>query len=112
MSGLVTCVTEVGNLVLTLELDGVLRCSASLQVPSDLAKLLPQVLRLFLSSACHWGKQQNLTAQGKFELEDGDEPLNRWTFGETDELFRYRLIGQHRTQSGRPFEACNTFIFN
>ena len=38
--------------------------------------------------------------KGRHELGEGDEPLNSWAFGEQGELFRYRLVGQHRVQSG------------
>ncbi|KAG1659301.1 hypothetical protein FOA52_003657 [Chlamydomonas sp. UWO 241] len=38
--------------------------------------------------------------QARHEMGDGDDPLNAWVFGQQDEIFRYRLMGQHTTQSG------------
>lgn len=29
-----------------------------------------------------------------------DEPMNSFVFGEKDELFKYRMVGEHATQSG------------
>jgi len=49
------------------------------QVPDDLARLIPQ---------------------GRYELGEGDDPLNSWVFGQPAELFQHKLIGQHKTQSG------------
>jgi hypothetical protein len=34
------------------------------------------------------------------ELGDADDPMNAWYFGARDELFNYRLMGQHPTMSG------------
>ena len=39
--------------------------------------------------------------QGVHELGDMDDPLNAWMFGQRDELFKYRLLGSHKTQSGQ-----------
>lgn len=41
-----------------------------------------------------------LLNQGVMELGDADDPLNAWYFGAKDELFAYRLMGQHATMSG------------
>jgi hypothetical protein len=42
------------------------------------------------------------------ELGDADDPMNAWYFGMRDELFAYRLIGQHPTMSGTHLRmACN-----
>ncbi len=43
--------------------------------------------------------------QGLHELGDMDDPINAWIFGQRDELFKYRLIGSHKTQSGQKYEA-------
>lgn len=39
-------------------------------------------------------------SKGQNELGDMDDPMNNWYFGKKDEIFRYRLIGTHLTQSG------------
>uniref|UniRef100_A0A383WIB6 Uncharacterized protein n=1 Tax=Tetradesmus obliquus TaxID=3088 RepID=A0A383WIB6_TETOB len=39
-------------------------------------------------------------SKGVMELGDADDPLNAWYFGAKDELFAYRLMGQHATMSG------------
>ena len=46
------------------------------------------------------------TLQGVFELGDGDTPSASIYFGRRAEIFEYRLIGQHRTQSGK---CCSVF---
>lgn len=38
--------------------------------------------------------------RAKHELGDFDEPLNSWVVGESDEIFRYRLVGEHLVKSG------------
>lgn len=53
--------------------------------------------------------------QAHFELGDTDEPLNSWAFGQRrEEVFLYRLVGQHRTQSGFtsiiPLDLLNSVI--
>jgi hypothetical protein len=47
------------------------------------------------------------------ELGDADDPMNAWYFGMRDELFAYRLIGQHPTMSGRHLsgvQQCKSFL--
>jgi hypothetical protein len=38
--------------------------------------------------------------RAKHELGDFDEPLNSWLVGATDEIFRYRMVGEHQVKSG------------
>ncbi|GAX74467.1 hypothetical protein CEUSTIGMA_g1916.t1 [Chlamydomonas eustigma] len=41
-----------------------------------------------------------LIPQGRYELGEGEDPMNSWVYGRPAELFQYKLIGQHMTQSG------------
>ena len=38
--------------------------------------------------------------RAKHELGDFDEPLNSWLVGASDEIFRYRMVGEHQVKSG------------
>ncbi|MEW5301655.1 MAG: hypothetical protein WDW36_004502 [Sanguina aurantia] len=48
----------------------------------------------------HLSPNPDTPTQGQLELDEMDEPMNSFVFGEKDELFRYRMVGEHATQSG------------